>query len=166
MLWKKKKCNFHTLFVIFIFICSKMQLWYPENIIDFFWVKNSWKCYGFGVLAVDKFDFTRKLPKKFWVKNSWKWIFKIEFLDKKLTFRILCCTQQTFNLSFKINYVLFVQFSSLEFLSSLGVFLRSTKSGEWTDSFALFVFKCLIGSDRGPNLSGTGEEAIWFFERW
>ena len=42
-------------------------------------------------LAVDNFDFTRKLSKKIWVKNSWKcWGFvKIEFLDKNLTIRIV-----------------------------------------------------------------------------
>ena len=43
-------------------------------------------------LAVDNFDFNRKIVKKIWVKNSWKcWGFvKIEFLDKNLTFRIVC----------------------------------------------------------------------------
>ena len=51
-------------------------------------VKNSWICCGFWLLS---FDFTRKAVKKFGVKNSWKcWGFvEIEFLDKKLTFRIV-----------------------------------------------------------------------------
>ena len=55
-------------------------------------MKNSWKCCGFGLVAVDNFDFTRKIVKKIWVKNSWNcWSFvKIEFLDKNLTFRIVC----------------------------------------------------------------------------
>ena len=35
-------------------------------------------------LAVDKFDFTRKIVKKIWG------FVKIEFLDKNLTFRIVC----------------------------------------------------------------------------
>ena len=39
-------------------------------------------------LAVNNFDFTKKIVKKFWVKNSWNcWGFvKIEFLDKKIDF--------------------------------------------------------------------------------
>ena len=39
-------------------------------------------------LAVDNFDFTRKIVKKNLGENSWKcWGFvKIEFLDKKLDF--------------------------------------------------------------------------------
>ena len=43
-------------------------------------------------LAVDNFDFTKKIVKKIGMKNSWKyWGFvKIEFLDKNLTFRIVC----------------------------------------------------------------------------
>ena len=51
-----------TLFEIFIFR-PKIQLWFPEKIVDFFGVENSWKCWGFV---------------------------KIEFLDKNLTFRIVC----------------------------------------------------------------------------
>ena len=43
-------------------------------------------------LAVDNFDFARKIVKKNCVKNSWNcWeIVKIEFLDKNLTFRKVC----------------------------------------------------------------------------
>ena len=44
-------------------------------------------------LAVDKFDFTRKIvKKKIWMKNPRKCLgfVKIEFLDKNLTFRIVC----------------------------------------------------------------------------
>ena len=49
-----------TLFEIFIF-CPKIQLWFPEKtrqnvvVLDF--------------LAVDNFDFTRKIVKKIWLKN-------------------------------------------------------------------------------------------------
>ena len=77
---------FLTLLEIFIF-CPKFQLWFPEKIVDFFRVKNSWKCCGFGLfscwqlwfhekffgwktreivgdlhfLVVDNFDFPRKI---------------------------------------------------------------------------------------------------------
>ena len=84
-------CLKYTLFEIFIF-CPKIQLWFPEKIVDFF---SGWKTRENVVVldfvAVDNFDFTRKLSKKFWMKNSCKyWGFvKIEFLDKNLTFRIV-----------------------------------------------------------------------------
>ena len=42
--------NSNTLFEIFIF-CPKIQLWFPEKIVDFFWEKNSWKCGGFGLFS-------------------------------------------------------------------------------------------------------------------
>ena len=41
-------------------------------------------------VAVDNFDFTRKIVKKFGVKNSG--FVKVEFLDKNLTFSIVCLT--------------------------------------------------------------------------
>ena len=81
----------HTLFEIFIF-CPKIQLWFPEKIVDFIWVKNSWKCCGFGRFSCWQLWFHEKnCQKKNLVKISWKcWGFvKIEFLDKK-TFRIVC----------------------------------------------------------------------------
>ena len=40
-----------------------------------------------GFLAVDNFDFTRKIVKKIWVKTLG--CVKIEFLDKTLTFQIV-----------------------------------------------------------------------------
>ena len=45
-------------------------------------------------LAVDNFDFTRKIVKKILVKNSWKCygFVKIEFSDKNLARRIVCFT--------------------------------------------------------------------------
>ena len=55
-------------------------------------------------LAVDNFDFKRKIKKKkTWVKNSWKcWNFvKIEFLDKNLTFRIVCAHLKSRSFAFK-----------------------------------------------------------------
>ena len=43
-------------------------------------------------LAVDNFDFTRKIVKKIWGEKLVKiWgLVKTEFLDKNLTFRIVC----------------------------------------------------------------------------
>ena len=41
---------FNTLFEIFI-SCPKIQLWFPEKIVNFFGVKNSWKCCGFGLFS-------------------------------------------------------------------------------------------------------------------
>ena len=41
---------FNTLFEIFIF-CPIIQLWLSEKIVDFFWVKSSWKCCGFGLFS-------------------------------------------------------------------------------------------------------------------
>ena len=43
-------------------------------------------------LAVDNFNFTRKIVKKIWdekLEKRWGFV-KIEFLDKNLTFRIVC----------------------------------------------------------------------------
>ena len=90
--------------------------------MSIFWVKNSWKCCDVGLtlisweklsilfgwkirenvvildfLAVDNFDFTRKIvKKKIGVKNLWKcWGFvKMKFLDKNLTFRIVCSPRE------------------------------------------------------------------------
>ena len=67
-------------------------------------------------LAVDNFDFTRKIVKKIWVKNSWNvgdlhflvvdnfdFPRKIEFLDKNLTFRRVCLK------GLKVMMVLWIQ---------------------------------------------------------
>ena len=59
----------------------------------FYWVKNSWKCCGFGLFHCWQLWFHEKnCQKKNWVKNSWKCcgFVKIEFLEKNLTFRIVC----------------------------------------------------------------------------
>ena len=84
--WQMQLCTPLTLFEIFIF-CPKIQLWFSEKIVDFF----GENVVVLDFLAVDNFDFTRKIVKKIRVKNSWKcWGFvKIEFLDKNLTFRIV-----------------------------------------------------------------------------
>ena len=89
-----------TLFEIFIF-CPKIQLWFPEKIVDFIWVKNSWICCGFGLFSCWQLWFHEKNYQK---KFGWKirenvavFFVKIEFLDKNLTFWIVCiCYSCTF----------------------------------------------------------------------
>ena len=60
--------------------CSKSSIFvqkfnfdFPRKIVEFF---GGWKTREnvvvWGFLAVDNFDFTRKIVKKIWVKNSWK----------------------------------------------------------------------------------------------
>ena len=55
---------FYALFEIFIF-CPKILLWFPEKIVDF----SRWKTREIFVvldfLAVDNFDFARKIVKNF-----------------------------------------------------------------------------------------------------
>ena len=75
------------------FFVQKFNLDFPRKLSIFFSVKNSWKCYGFGLFSCRQLWYHEKnCHKKIWVKNSWKcWgSVKIEFLDKNLTFRILC----------------------------------------------------------------------------
>ena len=82
-----------TLFENFIF-CPKIQLWFPVKFVDFFGVKISWKCCGFGLFSCWKLWFHEKnCQKKFGLKNSWKcWSFvKIEFLDKIWLFEVWNC---------------------------------------------------------------------------
>ena len=81
-----------TLFKIYKLL-SKYSTFISWNNCRFFWGvknrKNSWKCCGFGLLdflAVNNFDFTRKIVNK---NFRWKTRVKIEFLDKNLTFRIV-----------------------------------------------------------------------------
>ena len=74
------------------FLSKNSTLICREN-CRFFGVKNSWKCCGFGLYSCWQLWFHEKnCQKKIWVKNSWKcWgPVKIEFLDKNLTFRIVC----------------------------------------------------------------------------
>ena len=55
-----------TLFEIFIF-CPKIQLWFPEKIVDFILGKNSWKCCSFGLFSCSQFWFHEKNCQKiFW----------------------------------------------------------------------------------------------------
>ena len=72
--------------------CSKSSFFVPRKLSNFFGVKNSWKCCGFGLFSCGQLWFHEKNCQKNWAKNSWKcWGFvKIEVLDKNLTFRIVC----------------------------------------------------------------------------
>ena len=67
-----------TLFEIFIFF-PKIQLWFPEKIVDFFVWKTRENVVVLDILAVDNFDFTRKIVKKILgeklVKLLWFWTF-------------------------------------------------------------------------------------------
>ena len=55
------------------FFVQKFNFDFPRKIVDFFggW-KTREKVLILDFLAVDNFDFTRKIVKKIWVKNSWK----------------------------------------------------------------------------------------------
>ena len=92
-----------TLFEIFIF-CPKIQLWFPEKIVDFFWWKTRENVVVLVFLAVDNFDFTRKIVKKIVGEKLVKllgfcqyWIFgqKFDFYNsvRQATFAILCCSR-------------------------------------------------------------------------
>ena len=52
-----------TLFEIFIF-CPKIQLWFSEKFVDFFGWKTRENVMVLDFLAIDNFDFTRKIVKK------------------------------------------------------------------------------------------------------
>ena len=57
-----------TLFEIFIF-CPKIQLWFPEKIVDFLGWKTRENVAVLDFLAIDNFDFTRKIFKKILGEN-------------------------------------------------------------------------------------------------
>ena len=68
-------------------------VWFPEKKFRIVFGENSWKCYGFGLFSCWQLWFHEKNCQK---KNGWKTrenvgcFVKIEFLDKNLTFRIVC----------------------------------------------------------------------------
>ena len=86
-----KSVSHVTLFEIFIF-CPKIQLWFPEKIVDISGWKTRENVVVLDILTVDNFDFTRKLSKKTF---GWKTrenvggVVKTEFMDEKLTFQIV-----------------------------------------------------------------------------
>ena len=55
---------FYTLFEIFIFV-PKIQLWFPEKIVEFLGVENSWNCCGFGLFICWQLWFHKKIVKKY-----------------------------------------------------------------------------------------------------
>ena len=57
-----------TLFEIFIF-CPINQSWFYEKIVDFSGWKTRENVVVLDFLAVDNFDFTRKIVKKIWIKT-------------------------------------------------------------------------------------------------
>ena len=52
----------YTLFEIFIF-CPRIQLWFSEKMVKFFGWKTRENVVVLGFLAVDNFDFMRKIVK-------------------------------------------------------------------------------------------------------
>ena len=84
--------SWHTVRNLHFFV-EKFNFEFPRKLSIFFGWKTRENVGVLDFLAVDNFDFMRKIVKKYWLKNSWKcWGFfvKIEFLDKNLTFRIVC----------------------------------------------------------------------------
>ena len=69
-----------TLFEIFIF-CPKIQLWFLEKIVDFFEWKTRENVVVLNFLALDNFDFTRKIVKKIVKMLGFcqNWIFEQKF---------------------------------------------------------------------------------------
>ena len=67
-----------TLFEIFIF-CPKIQLLFPEKIVEFLGWKTRENVMILDFLAVDNFDFTKKIVKKILdeklMKMLWFWTF-------------------------------------------------------------------------------------------
>ena len=80
VLTKKKMNNFSTctLFEIFIF-CPKIQLWFPEKNVDFLRWKTREIVVVLDFLAIDIFDFTRKIVNK---KFGWKTRENVRVLSK------------------------------------------------------------------------------------
>ena len=66
------RCTAHTVRNLH-FLAKNSNFDSPRKIVELFWVKTRENAAVWDFLAVDNFDFTR-----------------IEFLDKKLTFRIVC----------------------------------------------------------------------------
>ena len=55
------------------FFVQKFNFDFPRKIVELFWVKTRENAAVLDFLAVDNFDFTRKIDKKiFWMKKSWK----------------------------------------------------------------------------------------------
>ena len=68
-----------TLFEIFIFCVQKFNFDFPRKLSIFSGWKTRENVVVLDCLALDNFDFTRKIVKKNWMKNSWNWIFGQKF---------------------------------------------------------------------------------------
>ena len=85
VIWRLFVClHFHTVWNLHF--CPKIQLWFPEKIVDFFGWKTRENVVVLDFLAVDNFDFTRKIVKKIWGEKLVKmlgfgqnWIFGQKF---------------------------------------------------------------------------------------
>ena len=108
---------------------SCWQLWFHEkNCQKKYWVKNSWKCCGFGLFSFWQLWFHEKNCIKKLDEKLVKMLgfVKIEFLDKNLTFRIVClqrkweahkytCIKQHSNGSYWVKYIFFKSFNAGKF---------------------------------------------------
>ena len=85
-----------TLFDIFIF-CPKIQLWFREKSVDFFGGKPRENVMVLDLLAVDKFDSTRKIIKKILGENLVKMLGPCQnwFFGQKFDFKgsVLRCVR-------------------------------------------------------------------------
>ena len=63
------------------FFAQKLNFDFLRKLLVIFWVKNSWKCGGFGLFSYWQLWFhEKKLSKNIWAKNSWKcWFFCQKF---------------------------------------------------------------------------------------
>ena len=120
---KTKKCFKmilgRTLYEIFIFL-SKIQVWFSEKIVDFFfWSKNSWKCCGFGLFSCWQLWFYEKNFQKKLSETSWKcW-----------TFRIVCAVVNWF---WRFLKLLFIPFKRRLYSFTGMYFIPGTKNLDCT----------------------------------
>ena len=85
LFWRKKIRNLH-------FLSKNSTLISRKKMSIFFRWKTREIVVVLDFLAIDNFDFTRKIVKKIWVKNSWKcWIFGQKF-DFSNSFRLVSQT--------------------------------------------------------------------------
>ena len=94
-----------TLFEIFNF-CPKIQLWFPEKMVNFLGVKNSRKCCGFGIFCCWQLWFHEKncqknlgekLVKMLGFCQNWIFVQKFDFSNSMCTYLdvVLCLLEIT-----------------------------------------------------------------------
>ena len=145
-----------TLFEIF-FLSKNSTLIndFPRKLSIFLGWKSCENVVVLDFLAVDIFDFTRKIVKKIWVKNLWKCLgfVKIEFLDKNLTFRIVCSI-----------FFVFAVFATFLCVYAISVFLYHFFV--LRNFFAFYAFRVLRYYARFPLLTLTYYAFFHFFSIW